>query len=405
MIERILVVDDELFIRESIADYLEENDYPVDAAESGEKALEYIEKNDYALIITDLSMPGMGGMELIKKTNELCPLVPKIIVSGKGAMGDAVEAIRHGAYDYMIKPVESFEKLLISVQRALERRRLTLNNIRYQKELEEANKLLQEKIKELEETQAQLIQSAKMASLGVLSAGIAHEINNPNAFVYSNLQILRDYVKNLKSYINSIEEQLDCAGPELRKKFNIDFILQDLDGLISDSIDGSQRIKSIVRDLKEFSSLDRPELTLSSLNDGLRSTLNILRNELKKGVKVIEDYGDIPAIKCHFRQLNQVFMNLIMNALQAVPSKGGEIIIKTCLEENYIIIIIKDNGCGITKDNLSRIFDPFFTTKAVGKGMGLGLSLSYKIIEKHKGKILLESEEGKGTKFTLKIPV
>ena len=408
MCERILVVDDELFIRESIADYLEEYDYTVDAVESAEKALENIELYNYDLIITDLSMPGIGGMELIVRTNKLCPMVPKIIVSGKGAMKDAVEAIRNGAYDYIIKPIESFEKLIISVRRALEKRKLSLNNIRYQEELEEANKLLQEKIKELEEAQTQLIQSAKMASLGVLSAGIAHEINNPNAFVYSNLQLLKDYVKSLKEYIK-ISDEKRLLSPEedlaLKKKLRIDFILEDLDGLILDSLEGSTRIKSIVKDLKEFSSLNRPDYSEYNLNEGISSTLNILRNELKKGVKVIEDYGNIPAVKCHSQQINQIFMNLFMNAIQAMPAKGGELRIKTGVVDNYVFTTVKDNGSGIPPGVLPKIFDPFFTTKAVGKGMGLGLSLSYKIIEKHRGKIEVESEEGKGTEFTIKLPL
>lgn len=407
MCEKILVVDDELFIRDSIADYLEDNDYTVDMAEDGEEALKKLSSSEYDLIITDLSMPFMGGMALIIKTNELYPHIPKIIVSGNGDMKDAIEAIRHGAYDYIVKPIETFDKLLISVKRALEKRKLTRNNIRYQKDLERTNKLLEEKIKELEETQSQLVQSAKMASLGVLAAGIAHEINNPNAFVNSNLQVLKNYMGNLKEFLEISRKNTDCSEElvNLKQKLKIDFILSDMENIIPDSLEGTMRIKTIVMDLKDFSRLDKPERGFYDLNSGIRSTLNILRNEIKKGINIIEDYGEIPEIKCHPGQLNQVFMNIIMNALQALPEEGGEVRIKTSFSCKEIIISVEDNGYGIEEGILSRIFDPFFTTKDVGKGMGLGLSLTYKIIEKHKGKIEVKSKPGEGTCFTIILPV
>jgi signal transduction histidine kinase len=410
MPERILVVDDEIFIRESVADYLEDYDYLIDMACNGSEAFDKIQLQDYDLIITDLAMPVMGGMELIARTNELYPMIPKIIVTGTGELKDAIEAIRNGAYDFITKPIEDFEHFLITVRRALEKRKLTLNNIKYQFDLEKTNKLLQEKLDELEKVQTQLVQSAKMASLGILAAGIAHEINNPNSFVNANVQVLKNYLNNLAKFI-TVQEEYIYSLPEpneelksLKTRLKIDYILKDVEKLISDSFEGTLRIKSIVSDLKEFSRLDKPLSEEYNINAGLRSTLNILRHELKKGVQVFEDYGKIPLLRCHPQQINQVFMNILINSVHAIDRKG-EIHIKTFLEENEIIVYIKDSGCGIFPAHLPFIFDPFFTTKETGKGMGLGLSLSYKIIEKHGGKIEVTSEVGKGTKFIVRLPV
>jgi len=418
--ETILIVDDDSSIRMLLKAILDRDGYRFFEASNGQDTLEILKKEKIDLVILDLMMPVMSGFDTLKSMRKVPSLtiIPVIVLSAMSRSSDIEDCLKLGVADYFTKPlrhddirfllplkIKNLVKLKLTQEKLIEAERIA----KYQKELERINILLQEKIKELEETQAQLVQSAKMASLGILAAGIAHEINNPNSFVNSNLQVFKTYIKNLKDFFHALEEfslssDNTAKLSAIKQKFQIDHIMDDLKNLVSDSLEGTDRIKSIVKDLKEFSRLDKPELEDYDLNDGIRSSLNMLRHEVKHGIKVIEEYGELPFIKCHPRQLNQVFMNLLINAIQAL-SGHGEIRIKTFEEHSWIVTIIEDNGCGISEANLGKIFDPFFTTKDVGKGMGLGLSLSYKIIKSHGGTIEVQSTTGKGTVFTVKIPV
>jgi C4-dicarboxylate-specific signal transduction histidine kinase len=284
-------------------------------------------------------------------------------------------------------------------------------------DLQTANALLQaektsqaELIKQLATAHSQLLQSEKMASIGQLAAGVAHEINNPVAYVNSNLTILQTYVADLLKMLSTYEQdegELTTATQEklaqMKQKIEVDFIRNDIGKLMSESIQGLQQVRRIVLDLKDFSHVGESEKRWTNIERGLDSTLNVVWNELKYKAEVIKAYGNIPEIECIPSQINQVFMNLLMNAVQAIE-EHGVITIRTGQEGENIWLEVEDTGKGIEPQNMNRIFDPFFTTKPVGKGTGLGLSVSYNIVQKHGGKIELRSEQGKGTAFKVTLP-
>lgn len=289
-------------------------------------------------------------------------------------------------------------------------------------QVEAKNNKLENTLKRLEETQTQMLQSEKMASIGQLAAGVAHEINNPTGFVSSNLKTLKDYQEDISGLIGKYQEIIEKAQGEidnnqlpkeiqsvvqevveLEKDIDIEFLMEDISDLIGDCREGTDRIKKIVMDLKDFAHPGEDKVQSIDINKGLDSTLNVVNNEVKYKATVHKKYGDIPTIKGYPQQLNQVFMNILVNAAQAIDKKG-EIYLETALDGNDVVITISDTGCGISEDNLSKIFDPFFTTKDVGKGTGLGMNIAYNIIQKHNGKVDVTSKVGEGTQFTIKIP-
>ncbi|MBQ5964770.1 ATP-binding protein [Massilia sp. ZL223] len=267
-----------------------------------------------------------------------------------------------------------------------------------------------ELIKKLGVAQSQLLQSEKMASIGVLAAGVAHEINNPIGFVNSNLGSLQRYAHSLlrlldayEGYESRLSQQDRDAIQQLKVEVDADYLREDLDSLLSESLDGLGRVKRIVQDMKDFSHVDGGDLQFADLEGGLNSTLNVVWNEIKYKAEVTKEYANIPQIECYPQQLNQVFMNLLVNAAHAIES-AGHITLRTGHDDTWVWVEIEDTGKGIPPDNLSRIFEPFFTTKPVGQGTGLGLSLSYGIVQKHGGRIDLSSEVGKGTRFRVVLP-
>lgn len=293
--------------------------------------------------------------------------------------------------------------------------------IRVQKrtaDLQSVNKdLLREKahqeelINQLAEAHSQLLQSEKMASIGQLAAGVAHEINNPVGYVNSNLSTLQEYVDDLFKILSAYEQregemsaETRAELAELKKQIDIGFMRVDIGKLMSESIGGLQRVKRIVLDLKDFSHVGESARQWANIEQGMDSTLNVVWNELKYKADVVKEYAGIPEIECIPTQINQVFMNLLMNAVQAIKDHG-RITIRTGQEGGNVWVEVEDNGSGIEPKNLSRVFDPFFTTKPVGKGTGLGLSLSYSIVQKHGGSIELRSEVGKGTVFRVLLPL
>jgi PAS domain S-box-containing protein len=268
--------------------------------------------------------------------------------------------------------------------------------------------------KKLEEAQNQLLQSEKMASIGQLAAGVAHELNNPIGFVNSNLGTLRTYIDDIFMIADAYETALRASGATdpaceavrtLKAAKDFDFLRQDIVQLLGESADGLQRVKKIVQDLKDFSRPGETNWQWADLHAGLDSTLNIVWNELKYKCTVKKDYGELPPVRCLLSQLNQVFMNLLVNAAHAIEIQGDITIATRRLGEDAVQISIADTGKGIAPEHLNRIFEPFFTTKPVGKGTGLGLSIAWGIINKHHGKIEVASEVGKGTTFTITLPV
>ena len=287
--------------------------------------------------------------------------------------------------------------------------------------LEQATKAreLEEALTKLKQAQAQLLQSEKMAAIGQLAAGVAHEINNPVGFINSNLNTLsahhQDVARLLERY-GALERALANGGgagellkeiKELKEAIDLDYVMEDCASIAKESLEGVERIKDIVAALKDFSRLDQAEVSSADLNEGLESTLKIVWNELKYKATVVKDLGELPLLRCHARQVNQVFMNLLVNAAQAIEERG-EIKITTRAYEGPrpgIEVRVSDTGRGIAPEHLPRIFEPFFTTKPVGKGTGLGLHIAYSIIQRHGGTIEVASRVGQGTTFTIRLPL
>jgi PAS domain S-box-containing protein len=285
-------------------------------------------------------------------------------------------------------------------------------------QLEEKNSELYKAYEKLKESQKKTIQSEKMASIGQLAAGVAHEINNPAGFVISNLNSLQKYVERLHEFYvmqeTAMEDLVQTDGKQRetildriktnKRSMKIDYILEDIGNLIRESLDGADRVKKIVQDLKSFSRVDDTAYTMADVHAVLETTLNIVWNELKYRATLRKEYGAIPSTRCNPGQLSQVFMNLLVNAAHAI-SKYGEITIRTWHDTDHIFVSISDTGSGIPEQDIKKLFDPFFTTKEAGRGTGLGLSISYDIMTKHNGEILVKSEVGKGTTMTVKIPI
>ncbi|UKE79539.1 ATP-binding protein [Xanthomonas graminis] len=283
----------------------------------------------------------------------------------------------------------------------------------YEQELQQRHAELRQAYLRLNGAQEKLLQSEKMASIGQLAAGVAHEINNPIGYVHSNLGSLQEYLRSLFTLIEAYERALRAPDPkalipeidDIRNRFDIDFISRDLPQLMAESREGIERVTRIVRDLKDFSYSGREESwKLVDLHAGLESTINIIWNELKYKVTLDRHYGNLPLVECLPSELNQVYMNLLLNAGQAIGERGS-IVVSTGQDGEEVWIEFKDSGAGIPADLLQRIFDPFFTTKPVGSGTGLGLSISYGIINKHHGRIDVTSTVGEGSCFRIVIPV
>ncbi|QWV92982.1 PAS domain S-box protein [Geomonas oryzisoli] len=279
-------------------------------------------------------------------------------------------------------------------------------------EIKQVSEELVAAYQELKATHSQLLQQEKMASIGQLAAGVAHEINNPMGFISSNLGTMVKYLERLEGFLEvqsagiaeTAPEQMRQEIAEARKKFKVDYILGDARSLLSESQDGAERVRGIVQNLKSFSRVDDAQASYVDLNECLESTVTIAWNELKYKTTLVRDYGELPPVKCRPQQLNQVFLNMLVNAAHAIE-KQGEITIRTRRDGDEVLIAFSDTGAGIPDEIKSRIFEPFFTTKEVGKGTGLGLSISYDIIKKHQGSIEVESSVGEGTTFTIRLPI
>jgi signal transduction histidine kinase len=282
-------------------------------------------------------------------------------------------------------------------------------------ELQQRNDEQQALIRRLEQAQGQLLQAEKMASIGQLAAGVAHEINNPIGYVTSNLGTLQRYVADLLDIVAAFQARAASLPPQqagelqrLMQEREYEYLREDVVELLDESCSGVQRVRQIVQDLKDFSHAGEQEWTWADLHKGLESTLNIVHNEIKYVADVDRRYGELPQVRCLASQLNQVFMNLLVNAAHALSATGrrGRIVVTTGrLGEEEVFVEVADDGCGIAAEHLNRIFDPFFTTKPVGKGTGLGLSVSYGIVRRHGGRIEASSRPGEGTSLRVCLPI
>jgi signal transduction histidine kinase len=274
------------------------------------------------------------------------------------------------------------------------------------------NDALHATVADLKAAQEQLIQAEKMASLGQLTAGIAHEINNPINFVTANIKPLKDDLSDILKVISNYEKVIREKGMEnefqevekFKQDTKIDLTMKEVNNLLKGIEDGAMRTSEIVKGLRNFSRLDQNVFRKASINESLDSTLTLLQSSYKNRIEIIKQFAELPEIDCFPGQINQVLMNILSNAIQAIPAEGS-IYIKTRQVNNMIKISIKDSGAGMTEDVRKKIFDPFFTTKEVGKGTGLGLSISFGIIQKHNGEIEVFSKPGEGTEFIITIPV
>ncbi|HOK66790.1 MAG TPA: ATP-binding protein [Anaerohalosphaeraceae bacterium] len=418
----ILIVDDDPTCRTLLKKMLEKSrmrraDDRIICVGTKQGMLEHLAQYPFDVLLLDLHLPDGDGLEMVAQVNRQYPATAIIVITGENDKTADLTAMSYGAQDYLTKGEFNQASLTKSIYFALERKK---NQIQTQKALEE----LARAHKQLQKAQAQMVQSEKMASIGHLAAGVAHEMNTPVGFVASNFETLQTYLTKLKGLLTLYEQLCEVLEknpypPVLeklleirhyRQEKKIDFILADIQDLFTESQEGLQRVTSIIQNLRDFSRIDQStEMCDYDINDGIRSTLVVARNEIKYDMEVVTELGTLPKIHCHPGQINQVFLNILVNAAQAIRSQNrqgpGHIYIRTRDEGDFVVCEIEDDGPGIPSEILSKIFDPFFTTKPAGKGTGLGLSVSYDIVvSKHQGQILVDSEVGKGTKFTIKLP-
>ncbi len=403
---KVLIAEDEVVSRHLLQSYLQQWGHQVVAAPDGAAAWQMFQEQEFPLVLSDWVMPEMDGLELIRHIRSRPSGVYTyiILLTARTKKQDVIEGLEAGANDFVTKPFDRGE-LRVRV-RAGER-------------IVELEQALAAQNRALREAQAALVQTEKLASLGQLAAGMAHEINNPLAYITNNLAVLRRDVpaalQVLDRYRDS-REQLRSVAPEVvaeaeRQETDIDlsYIRDSLPRLFERSLDGLARVRDIVKNLRDFARLDESDFKEIDLNAALQSTLEIAAYEIKtKAIDLRTHFAELPPILCHSGKINQVFLNVLLNAVQA-SQQGGVIEVRTRPDDaavgGGVIIEVQDTGCGIKPEHLPHIFDPFFTTKPVGQGTGLGLSVSYGIIRDHGGSIEVESEVGRGALFRIRLPL
>ncbi|HEY9822328.1 MAG TPA: response regulator [Candidatus Sericytochromatia bacterium] len=466
----ILIIDDTPENLNLLSTMLTEQGYKVRSVTKGSTGLRGAQAAPPDLILLDVNMPQMKGYEVCQhlKGDERTREIPVIFISALGDALDKVKAFRAGGVDYITKPFQ-VEEVLARIENHLTIRRLSQQlqqknvqlseqNILLSREIEERKQAeealrqsearerekareLEQTLGELKSTQSQLIQSEKMSSLGKMIAGIAHEINNPVSFISGNLSYARQYFKDLLELVQLYQNTYPNPTGEIQQlisKIDLNFLVEDWSKLMDSMQVGTRRIQEIILSLRNFSRLDEQDLKPVDIHQGIDNTLLILQHRLRAEgntgeIQVIKDHSQLPKVTCYASQLNQVFMNLLNNAIDAVETKPDPrvITIHTSLIQNYqcrttasgsaneiqgdiprtsnsqsVVILITDNGSGMSEKILHKIFDPFFTTKPVGSGTGLGLSISYQIVvEKHGGQLSCISAPGYGSAFFVEIPV
>ncbi|MGF1935906.1 MAG: hybrid sensor histidine kinase/response regulator [Nostoc sp. ChiQUE02] len=435
----ILVVDDTPDNLRLLSAMLTAQGFEVRKALNGKMALTACQMVLPDVILLDINMPDMDGYQVcqqLKADDKTCE-VPVIFISALDDVVDKVKAFDVGGVDYIAKPFHGAE-VVLRIENQINLRLL-------QVKLQEKNFLLQQALDNLQASQVQQIQNEKMVALGQLVAGLAHEINNPISFIYGNLQYAGQYVQDLVNMIEVYQQEFPKPTPKIQqiaKDIDLNFMIKDLQNLIGAMYRGSDRIREIVLALQHFSRHDEAEMKRVNIHEDIENTLVMLQHRLREAadrpaILVVKDYGNLPLVACYASELNQVFMHLLNNAIDAIEEGVGsgenmalsgdkgqwgmgnqsstsysllstpQIRIHTEVTDlNMVKIAIADNGLGIEESLRSRLFDPFFTTKPVGKGSGLGLSISYQIIvQKHRGNITCTSDVGKGAEFAIEIPI
>ena len=399
------------------------HNYPctVLVATSGQQALDILSTRKVEVILVDICMPQMSGNQLMEQVNRLYPDTIPIVLSGQADEKMVSQILGETFFhQYIPKPWDD-EQLIELVGDAFKKSESQVINRALEIDTEvpelsldelasEKRQELQSALETLQRMRSALVQNEKMSAIGQLSAGVAHEINNPIAFVSSNLDILQDYVTDIHGYLEAIDQLLVTQDLSLEKDnslradFEIDSIMQDILILVQESKEGVNRVTRIIESLRDFSHIDQVEIQPADINEGLEKVLKLVWNEIKSKAKVEREYGDLPLVSCRIGQIDQVFMNLLVNAAQIIET-DGLIRIKTTADEDNVYIYISDNGGGIPDEIQERIFEAFFTTKPVGFGTGLGLTISKSIIERHRGELTVESKEGIGTTFRIVLPI
>ncbi|VXD14894.1 Response regulator receiver domain protein [Planktothrix serta PCC 8927] len=419
---QILVADDDITTQLILQHALEEQGHEVYTAEDGEIALSLAQKHHPNLVICDWMMPKVDGLEVCKtiKADPHLASAFFILLTAKEQSTDRIKGLDSGADDFISKPIE-IEEILARVRSGLR-----IHNLNQQ--ILQTNQQLIHALSNLKQAQVQLVQHEKMLTLVQFVAGIAHEINNPVTFIRGNIDYVLEYTQNLLEVVHLYQHIYPQSQPEIQAKLQeleVEYIIQDLPQVLKSMQQGTERISNIIQSLKNFSRLDESEKKLADIHQGIDNTLLMLQSRINQNpdhpIQVIKLYGEISPIICYPSHLNQVFISLLNNAIDAIaehqkksPLLEPKIWIKTetCISSNphqslnpSVRIMIQDNGIGIPKEIGRKIFEPFFTTKPVGSGTGLGLSIAYQIVvEKHGGTFRFHSELGKGTEFIIEIP-
>ncbi|BAZ36816.1 response regulator receiver sensor signal transduction histidine kinase (plasmid) [Calothrix sp. NIES-4101] len=421
----ILVVDDTPANLEVLSEALTDGGFEVAIATDGELAISQAQLCLPSLILLDVMMPCIDGFETCRrlKADKITQDIPVIFMTALADSTDKIKGLNLGAVDYVTKPFQEAE-LIARVKTQLKLRHLTQN---LEQQVAERTEELTKALQQVQQSQIQLVQSEKMAALGQLVAGIAHEINNPVNFIHGNLKHLEEYTQIFldflqlyqKYYPNPVEEIQEQA-----EEVDLEFVQEDAVKMLTSMKIGTERIRQIVLSLRNFSRIDEADFKAVDIHEGIESTLMILQHRLKAKsespeIQLIREYDKLPPVECYPGLLNQALMNILANAIDAleefntkrtyqqIEDNPNRIIIRTSvINSQSIEISIADNGSGIPEHIQKRIFDPFFTTKPIGKGTGMGMSISYQIItEKHGGKLKFYSQPGQGTEFMIQIPI
>jgi signal transduction histidine kinase len=390
---KVLIAEDEPLSRRLLQSHLEKWGHEVTAAEDGGQAWRLFQAGHFPIVISDWMMPEMDGPELVRRIRgcERPGYVYIILLSTRALKEDVVEGMDAGANDFVAKPFDR-EELRVRL-RAGER-------------IVQLEHTLAEQNQALREAQAALVQNEKLAGLGRLAAGMAHEINNPIAYVSNNLTVLRRDMLAAMEVLDAYRQGRADDAKRLAEEMDLAYFQENLTRTCDRSLDGLQRVRDVVQNLRDFARLDEAEFKEADLNAALESALEILRHESKaKDIRLQTHFEPLPPVLCHPGKINQVFLNLLLNAVDA-SGPGGTVTARTRLDgANGVVVEIEDQGCGIKPEHLAHLFEPFFTTKPVGQGTGLGLSVSFGIVRDHGGVIEVASEVGRGSTFRVRLPL
>ncbi len=400
---RILIVDDEPSIQKLLKRQLEAHHFETTTAGNGFQAIECLESSEYDIVITDISMPKMDGLELTEKVKArfLCDV---IVITGQIDQYHYEELVKLGASDFIQKPI-SPDEIVLRVNRVLKERQLKTDLIRYHQELAQAQ---------------------KFESIGLLAAGIAHEINTPIQYIGDNTVFMKDSFDDLAEVLDEFKQFIQDVKQgesnreriekmeKIFKEADIDFICEEIPIAVEQSLDGVNRVRKIVQSMKEFSHPGTQEKAMVDIHHTIETTVTVAINEWKYCADLTLDFApDMPNIHCDASEMSQVFLNMIINAAHSIlekkgpdSSEKGKIKISTAKNDQWAKIKISDTGNGIAKENIHKVFNPFFTTKEIGKGTGQGLAISRSVVvDRHHGKLEIETKIGRGTCFIIKLPL